>query len=42
VSPQELMPADAEGERFLELSEHGEEVALNERLQAIRRARGRQ
>ena len=42
VSPQELMPAEAEGERFLELSEHGEEVALQERLQAIRRARGRE
>ena len=28
VSPQELMPPEAEGERFLELSEHGEERKL--------------
>jgi putative ATPase len=41
VSEQELMPADAVGERFLELSEHGEEAALRERLEKIRRARGR-
>jgi putative ATPase len=41
VSPQELKPAEAEGERFLELSEHGEERALKERLEAIRRARDR-
>jgi putative ATPase len=41
VSPQELMPPEAEGERFLELSEHGEERALKERLEKIRRARGR-
>jgi len=41
VSPQELMPPEAEGERFLELSEHGEERGLRERLDAIRRARGR-
>jgi putative ATPase len=41
VSPQELMPPEAEGERFLELSEHGEERGLRERLEAIRRARGR-
>jgi putative ATPase len=41
VSPQELMPPEAEGERFLELSEHGEERALRERFDAIRRARGR-
>ena len=41
VSPQELMPDEAAGERFLELSEHGEENALRERLEAIRRARGR-
>jgi putative ATPase len=40
VSRQELMPPEAEGERFLELSEHGEEAALQERLRAIRRARG--
>src|SRR4051794_4353258 len=41
VSPQELMPQEAVGERFLELSEHGEERALRERLQAILRARKR-
>jgi putative ATPase len=41
VSPQELMPPEAEGERFLELSEHGEEKTLRERFDAIRRARGR-
>jgi hypothetical protein len=35
------MPPDAEGERFLELSEHGEEHELRERLDAIRRARAR-
>jgi putative ATPase len=41
VSEQELMPPEAAGERFLELSEHGEERALQERLQRVRRARGR-
>jgi putative ATPase len=41
VSPQELMPPEAEGERFLELSEHGEEPAMRERLNRITRARGR-
>ena len=41
VSPQELMPPEAEGESFLELSEHGAERELRERLQKIRRARGR-
>ena len=41
VSGQELMPADAEGERFLELSDHGMERELRERLERIRRARGR-
>jgi hypothetical protein len=35
------MPDEAVGERFLELSEHGEEAALRERLERIRRARGR-
>ncbi len=40
VSGQELMPAEAEGERFLELSDHGEEPAMRERLERIRRARG--
>ena len=41
VSDQELMPEGAVGERFLELTEHGDEAALRERLQKIRRARGR-
>jgi hypothetical protein len=37
----ELMPDEAIGERFLELSEHGEERAMRERLERIERARGR-
>jgi putative ATPase len=41
VSEQELMPAELEGERFLELSDHGEERELRERLDGIRKARGR-
>ena len=41
VSEQELMPPEAEGERFLELSDHGEEREMNERLQRIRRSRKR-
>jgi putative ATPase len=40
VSDQELMPDEAIGERFLELSEHGEERELRERLIRIRKARG--
>src|SRR4051812_30483835 len=40
VSPQELMPQEAEGERFLELTDHGEEAALRDRLAEIRRKRG--
>ena len=40
VSPQELVPEEAVGERFLELSEHGEEPEMAERLERIRRARG--
>jgi len=40
VSEQELMPADAAAERFLELSEHGEERELAERLRRIRESRG--
>ena len=40
VSGQELMPPEAEGERFLELSEHGSERELRERLERVRRARG--
>jgi putative ATPase len=42
VSPQDLMPPEAAGERFLELSEHGEERKLRERFDAIRRARARE
>jgi putative ATPase len=41
VAEQELMPDDAAGERFLELTEHGEEAALRERLEEIKRLRGR-
>jgi putative ATPase len=41
VSDQELMPEEAIGERFLELSEHGEESELRERLERIRKARKR-
>jgi putative ATPase len=41
VSDQELMPDEAVGERFLELTEHGEESELRRRLEEIRRARGR-
>jgi putative ATPase len=41
VSPQELMPQEAEGVRFLELSDHGEEAELKERFAKIRRARKR-
>ncbi|MEX2193742.1 MAG: replication-associated recombination protein A [Thermoleophilaceae bacterium] len=41
VSPQELMPPEAQGERFLELSEHGFERELLERFERIRKARGR-
>jgi putative ATPase len=39
VSDQELMPPEALGERFLELSEHGEERELRERLEQIRQKR---
>jgi hypothetical protein len=35
------MPPEAEGQRFLELSEHGEERDLRERQAKIDRARGR-
>jgi putative ATPase len=41
VSPQELMPQEAEGASFLQLSDHGQEAALQERLRAIRKLRGR-
>ena len=41
VSEQELMPAEATGERFLELSDHGEEREMAKRLERINRARGR-
>ncbi len=42
VSEQELMPDDAIGERFLELTEHGEERELRKRFERIRKARGRE
>jgi putative ATPase len=42
VSEMELMPDEAVGERFLELSEHGEERAMQERFERIAKARGRQ
>jgi putative ATPase len=42
VSPQELMPQEVEGERFLELTDHGAEAELRERLAEIRRRRGRE
>ena len=41
VSEQELMPPGLEGETFLELTEHGEEAELRERLAEIRRRRGK-
>ena len=41
VSPQELMPAEAVGERFVELTDRGEEASLRKRLDEIRRLRGR-
>ncbi|MGI8944677.1 MAG: replication-associated recombination protein A [Thermoleophilaceae bacterium] len=40
VSPQPLMPPEATGSRFLELSDHGEEKALAERRRRIDSARG--
>jgi putative ATPase len=42
VSRQELMPADATGERFLELGDRGEERELRARLERIRKARGQE
>ena len=41
VSNQEMMPPEAEGERFLELSDHGQERDMAERWARIRQARGR-
>jgi putative ATPase len=41
VSDMELMPDEAVGEHFLDLSEHGEERAMRERFERIQRARGR-
>ncbi len=41
LSEQELMPAEAEGERFLELSDRGAEADLGDRLERIRAGRGR-
>ena len=42
VTEQELMPDEAIGERFLELSEHGDERELLARLERIRKSRGRE
>ena len=42
TSPQELMPQEAEGERFLHLTDHGQEARLQERLREIRQLRGRE
>ncbi len=39
TSPQELMPENAAGQRFLELSEHGAERELRERFERIRKSR---
>jgi len=39
VSEQLLVPEELVGERFLELSDHGEEARLRERLEEIRRRR---
>ena len=39
LSDQELMPAAAAGERFLDLTDRGEEAALAERLADVRRRR---
>ncbi|HKF79840.1 MAG TPA: replication-associated recombination protein A [Thermoleophilaceae bacterium] len=41
VSDQEMLPPEAIGERFLELSDHGEERELKERLRRVREARNR-
>ena len=41
VSPQELMPQEAKDVHFLDLTDHGQERELQERLRAIERARGR-
>ncbi len=41
VSEQEMMPPEAIGERFLELSDRGEEGELKERLRRVREARNR-
>ncbi len=41
VSEQTLMPEEARDQRFLTLSENGEELAMAERLSAIRAARKR-
>jgi putative ATPase len=41
LSEQELMPEDAVGQRFLELSAHGEEGELRERHERNRTSRGR-
>src|SRR4051812_4011013 len=39
IAPQELMPPEAVGEEFLELSNHGDEIALKARLERIKKLR---
>jgi len=41
VSEQDVMPPEAAGERFLDLTEHGEEQALRERQLQVERLRNR-
>jgi putative ATPase len=41
LSDQELMPPEAVGARFLELTEHGDEAELRRRDEALRARRGR-
>src|SRR3954462_5438977 len=41
VSPQDLMPQEAAGVEFLELTDHGQEAELQERLRQIRELRDR-
>ena len=41
LSGQDVMPPEAAGERFLELTDHGAEAALRERLAEIERLRGK-
>jgi putative ATPase len=39
IAPQELMPPEAVSETFLELSDHGDEIALKQRLERIKKLR---